>query len=62
MTQLEITIKDCQIHRLGIIQRLFEEWRIKLEFVMVIFFFFFGIFMFQHSQICEIETFIDDRS
>jgi UDP-N-acetylglucosamine 1-carboxyvinyltransferase len=32
MTQSEITIKDCQIHRLGIIPETFRRMGIKLEF------------------------------
>jgi UDP-N-acetylglucosamine 1-carboxyvinyltransferase len=32
MTQSEITIKDCQIHRLGIIPETFQRMGIKLEF------------------------------
>lgn len=52
MTQSEITIKDCQIHRLGIIPDTFRRMGIKLEFR--------GDDIFVPAQKhYEIETFID---
>lgn len=52
MTQSEITIKDCQIHRLGIIPETFRRMGIKLEFR--------GDDIFVPAQKhYEIETFID---
>jgi len=52
MTQSEITIKDCQIHRLGIIPETFLRMGIKLEFR--------GDDIFVPAQKhYEIETFID---
>ena len=52
MTQSEITIKDCQIHRLGIIPETFRRMGIKLEFR--------GDDIFIPAQNhYEIETFID---
>lgn len=52
MTQSEITIKDCQIHRLGIIPETFRRMGIKLEFRGD------DIFIPAQKQY-EIETFID---
>lgn len=52
MTKSEITIKDCQIHRLGIIPETFRRMGIKLEFRGD------DIFIPAQKQY-EIETFID---
>jgi UDP-N-acetylglucosamine 1-carboxyvinyltransferase len=52
MTQSEITIKDCQIHRLGIIPETFRRMGIQMEFRGD------DIFI-PAQQHYEIETFID---